>query len=126
MGDFDDDGDQDFFVSNVNQPLAILRNESARLGSWIELELIGVQSPRWSEGAWVEFVMDDGRKILRLRKGGTSYASTSDRRIHAGLGQCDRIAKIIIPWPSGVVQTLEHVATNQRIQVVEATERTTP
>ena len=126
MGDFDDDGDQDFFVSNVNQPLAILRNESARLGSWIELELIGVQSPRWSEGAWVEFVMDDGRKILRLRKGGTSYASTSDRRIHAGLGQCDRIAKIIIHWPSGVVQTLEHVATNQRLQVVEATERTTP
>ena len=123
MGDFDDDGDQDLFVSNVNQQLAILRNESARLGNWIELELIGVQSPRWSEGAWVELLMDDGRKILRLRKGGTSYASTSDRRIHAGLGKCENIAKIVIHWPSGIVQSLEHIAVNQQLRVVEKIDR---
>ncbi len=125
MGDFDDDGDLDFFVSNVNQPLAILRNESVRLGNWIELELIGVQSPRWAEGASVEFVLDEGRKILRLRKGGTSYASTSDRRIHVGLGHCDRVAKINIYWPSGNVQILENVPANQKLQIVESIERET-
>lgn len=120
QGDLDDDGDLDLVVSNINQPLAILRNESVCQGNWIELELIGVQSPRWAEGAWVEFVLDDGKKILRLRKGGTSYASTSDRRIHAGLGNCDHIAKIIIHWPSGILQNLENVATNQQLQVVES------
>lgn len=120
QGDLDDDGDLDLVVSNINQPLAILRNESTRLGNWIELELIGVQSPRWAEGAWVEFVLDNDRRILRLRKGGTSYASTSDRRIHAGLGTCDRIAKINIHWPSGIVQYLDNITTNQQLQVVES------
>lgn len=123
QGDLDDDGDLDLVVSNINQPLAVLRNESTRLGSWIELELIGVQSPRWAEGAWVEFECDDGKKLLRLLKGGTSYASTSDRRIHVGLGNCDQIAGITIHWPSGAVQHLVNVSTNLYLQVVESTSR---
>lgn len=120
QGDLDDDGDLDFIISNINQPLAILRNESIRLGNWIELQLIGVQSSRWAEGAWVELEPGDGRKVLRLKKGGTSYASTSDRRIHVGVGKCERIGKLTIHWPLGGVQTLTDVATNQQLQIVES------
>ena len=119
QGDLDNDGDLDLVVANTNEPLAVLQNESTRMGDWIELELIGVQSPRWAEGAWVELVLDDGRKILRLRKGGTSYASTSDRRIHAGPGKSGRIREAIIHWPSGNVQRVENLPGNQLLQIVE-------
>jgi hypothetical protein len=122
-GDLGNDGDLDIFVSNINQPLAVLRNDSVRLGNWLVMQLIGVKSSRWAEGAWIEFEFDDGKKILRLVKGGTSYASTSDRRVHVGLGQYDQIAQITIHWPSGTVQYLRNVSVNQQLQIVESLTR---
>ncbi|MFT5093232.1 MAG: hypothetical protein ACI93T_002058 [Porticoccaceae bacterium] len=119
QGDLDDDGDIDLIISNIHQPLAVLRNESPRQGNWIRLKLIGVESARWAEGAWVEFLLKGNRKILRLRKGGTSYASTSDRWLHAGIGTDKLITAIEIHWPSGSVQRLENVSVNQHLQVVE-------
>lgn len=120
QGDVDNDGDLDIVVCNTNEPLAFLQNESVRSGNWIEVELIGVQSPRWAEGAWVELVLDDGQKILRLRKGGTSYASTSDRRIHAGAPESRSYVEAIIHWPSGIVQRVAELRMNQLIKVVES------
>jgi hypothetical protein len=122
-GDLGNDGDLDIFVSNINQPLAVLRNDSVRFGNWLVMQLIGVKSSRWAEGAWIEFEFDDGKKILRLVKGGTSYASTSDRRVHVGLGQYDQIAQITIHWPSGTVQYLRNVSVNQQLQIVESLTR---
>lgn len=123
QGDLDDDGDIDLIISNIHQPLAVLRNESLRQGNWLRLKLIGVKNARWAEGAWVEFLLQDNRKILRLRKGGTSYAATSDRWLHVGIGTGELIAAIVIHWPSGSVQRLENVAANQHLQVVEGCQR---
>jgi hypothetical protein len=123
QGDLDNDGDLDIFVSHINKPLAVLRNDSVRPGNWLEMQLIGVNSSRWAEGAWIEFEFDDGKKILRLVKGGTSYASTSDRRVHVGLGKYDQIAQITIHWPSGTVQYLRNVSVNQQLQIVESLTR---
>jgi hypothetical protein len=118
QADFDRDGDVDLAVSQVNQPVAILRNESPRRGHWIELELIGTSKSRWAEGAWVEIAVGD-QKILRMKKGGTSYASTSDRTIHAGLGDHGAISSIAVHWPSGEIQQLKDVSADQRIIIVE-------
>ncbi len=121
-GDLDNDGDLDIVVSNINEPIAVLINESEPVDGWLQLELIGIQSPRWAEGAWVEFLLDDGRKILRLRKGGTSYASTSDRRIHVGPGKARQIVEAIIHWPSGIVQRVQQLPKNQLMRIVESAE----
>jgi enediyne biosynthesis protein E4 len=119
QGDLDHDGDIDLVISNIGQPLAILRNESIRAGNWISLDLIGTETARWAEGARVEFIVENQSTILRLRKGGTSYASTSGRSVHAGLGRCQRIAAIVVHWPSGIMQRFEGVPANQHLTVVE-------
>ena len=116
--DLDHDGDLDLVVSHINQPAAVLRNESVTVGDWIEVELIGTRSPRWAEGAWVEFHFA-GKKMIRLKKGGTSYASTSDRRLHAGLGKTPQIDQMIVHWPSGNVEKFETISSNQRIMLIE-------
>ena len=116
--DLDHDGDLDLVVSHINQPAAILRNDAVTLGQWLEVELIGTKSPRWAEGAWVEF-QTAGQKLIRLKKGGTSYASTSDRRLHVGLGKAVKVDRLTVHWPSGLVEQFHEVAGNQRIALIE-------
>ena len=116
--DLDRDGDLDLIVSNVNQPAAVLRNESVSEGQWLEVELIGTQSTRWAEGAWIECVIA-GRKEIRLKKGGTSYASTSDRQLHFGLGKATKVDTLTVHWPSGVVMTYQEIGGSQRIVLRE-------
>ena len=116
--DLDHDGDLDLVVSHINQPAAILRNDTQTVGHWLEVELVGTRSPRWAEGAWVEFQMQD-RKTIRLKKGGTSYASTSDRRLHVGLGEAAQIELLTVHWPSGLVEPFRAVSGNQRMMLIE-------
>lgn len=116
--DLDHDGDLDLIVSHINQPAAILRNESVARGQWLEVELIGTKSPRWAEGAWVEFQAADQKRI-RLKKGGTSYASTSDRRLHLGLGEATQVDLLTVHWPSGLVEQFPNIASQQRITLIE-------
>lgn len=118
QADFDGDGDVDLAVSHVNQPVALLRNDSPRRGHWIKLRLVATNGARWVEGAWVE-IAAGSKNIVRLRKGGTSYASTPSRTIHAGLGEVDRISSIAIHWPSGAVQQLTDIAADQSLIIVE-------
>lgn len=120
--DLDHDGDLDLVVSHINQPAAILRNESVARGQWLEVELIGTKSPRWAEGAWVEF-QTAGQKQIRLKKGGTSYASTSDRRLHLGLGEAAQVDLLTVHWPSGLVEQFPAVASHQRITLTEGASR---
>ncbi len=116
--DLDHDGDLDLVVSHINQPAAILRNDAVPRGQWLEVELIGTKSPRWAEGAWVEF-QSTGQKLIRLKKGGTSYASTSDRRLHLGLGKAAKVDRLTVHWPSGLVEQFQEVAGNQRVALIE-------
>ncbi len=116
--DLDHDGDLDLIVSHINQPSAILRNESIPQGRWIEVELIGTRSSRWAEGAWVE-IQVEGRKLIRLKKGGTSYASTSDRPLHAGLGKARQIDSLTVHWPSGLVEQFKDLAADKQIVLIE-------
>lgn len=116
--DLDHDGDLDLVVSHINQPAAILRNDTQTDGHWLEVELIGTRSPRWAEGAWVEFQTQD-RKTIRLKKGGTSYASTSDRRLHVGLGKAAEIDMLTVHWPSGLVEQFRAVSGNRQIILIE-------
>ncbi|MEZ5944555.1 MAG: CRTAC1 family protein [Planctomycetaceae bacterium] len=118
-GDLDDDGDLDLVVSHINQPAAVLQNNSPRVGNWLKLKLVGTQSARWSEGAWLELETSTGRKQIRLKKGGTSYASTSAREIHFGCGEGVSVKKLTVHWPSGIVQEFTGLSTGESVVLVE-------
>jgi hypothetical protein len=118
VGDLNGDGRVDVIVSNVNEPVAVLVNESTDTNHWIGLKLVGRTSSRDAVGAWVRLTTPHGSQV-HLLKGGSSYASTSDRTLHFGLKDAPQAESVEIHWPSGIVQTLESLRADQVITVVE-------
>ncbi len=117
--DLDADGDLDFVVSHLNQPLSVLRNTVSVDHNWLSVRLVGTSSSRHPVGARIEAELGSGQKLLRLQKGGTSYASTSEPELFFGLGR-EEATKLTVYWPSGIIQTVEQPAVNQLMVVQEA------
>lgn len=118
LGDINDDGNLDLAVSHVNEPVALLKNETAHEHHWIGFRLIGRRSPRDSIGARVEVQIGE-RRLFRQIKGGGSYLSTSDLRLHFGLAESAQADHVVIDWPSGHQQVLEGLPAGQYHTVIE-------
>ena len=118
LADLDGDGDLDAIFSNINAPLAILRNDLSKPANWLQVQLIGTRSNRDAIGAKVTATIGD-HQMLRVRKGGGSYLSTSQEALAWGLGSADRVDSLTVRWPSGAHNVLENVAANQVLRIVE-------
>ncbi len=118
FGDYDNDGDIDVFIVNLNGRPALLSNEGGNLRNWLQLELVGGSSNRDAIGARVTLTAG-GRTQVAQRKSSTGYLSQSDHRLHFGLGDAEKVERIEIVWPSGTRQVLEDVPSRQLIRVVE-------
>ncbi|MCO6457543.1 MAG: CRTAC1 family protein [Pirellulaceae bacterium] len=116
-GDYDDDGDLDLAVVHQNQPAALLRNESRR-GHWLKLRLIGTTSNRRCVGAHVTVRGQDRQRVQQLC-GGTSFASSHEPALIFGLGANADPVSLTVTWPSGRAQTLDNVAVDQAVLLVE-------
>ena len=119
-GDFDNDGDLDILVSNGGQRPQLLRNDGGNSNHWLEILLIGTKSNRDGVGASVKATAGDLVKYEQ-RKGGMSYQSAQDPRLHFGLGALEQVDAIEITWPSGTVTKLEKLKSDQIITVKEDT-----
>jgi len=117
-GDYDNDGDMDLLILNLNARPRLLRNDGGNGRSWIMLHLVGTESNRDGIGARVRVTAGDNIQT-RLRVSTSGYLSQSDHRLHFGLGDATQVSRIEIRWPSGKVQTLENVAVNQLVTVTE-------
>jgi hypothetical protein len=118
MGDYDNDGDLDALVSNLNDQCRFLRNNEGNRNNWITLRLIGTSSNRDGIGARIKIRSGNMQQIAQ-RKSTTGYLSQNDPRIHFGLGKNDSVDRIEIKWPSGKVQVLENIKANQIMDVKE-------
>ncbi|MGC1618912.1 MAG: CRTAC1 family protein [Candidatus Acidiferrum sp.] len=118
VADFDNDGDLDILVSNNGQSPQLLRNDGGNANHWLEIFLIGTKSNRDGVGARVKLAAGD-LVLYDQRKGGMSYQSAQDPRLHFGLGQCEKIDTVEITWPSGAVTKLSNLIANQIISVKE-------
>ncbi|HMD98363.1 MAG TPA: CRTAC1 family protein [Terriglobia bacterium] len=116
--DFDNDGDIDILVNNRGDAPELLRNDGGNANNWLTVRLIGVKSNRDGIGASLKLV-SEGFTEFDQAKGGTSYMSASDPRIHFGLGKRKTIESLEITWPSGTVDKLASVPINQIITVKE-------
>jgi hypothetical protein len=118
VADYDNDGDEDIAVSNRDDYPELLRNDGGNANHWLEVMLVGTKSNRDGVGASLKLA-SEGLVIFKQRKGGMSYMSAQDPRVHFGLGQRKRIESLEITWPSGTVDKLSNVPINQIITVKE-------
>jgi hypothetical protein len=119
FGDLDRDGRIDVVVSVIGEPAEILYNVTSGAGAWIELELEGTRSNRDGIGASVELTGESGGVQYNHVTTAVGYASSSDKRVHFGLGGDRSAREIVIRWPSGARQVLRDVAAGQLLKVRE-------
>jgi hypothetical protein len=119
VGDLDNDGRLDVVVTSIDGPAWVLRNETQTRNHWITLKLEGVQSNRDGIGAQVKISTSAGDQYATVTTA-SSYQSSSDRRMHFGLGPASSISRIEIRWPSGIKQVLSDVKADQILSITEA------
>jgi hypothetical protein len=105
IADINNDGALAVLMSNLDGAPTLLRNVSKPRGHWIRLKLIGTRSNRDAYGARVEVVAGGLKQVDEVRAN-TSFLSASDARLHFGLGSATRVDRVIIRWPSGLVEKL--------------------
>ncbi|MBM3279338.1 MAG: CRTAC1 family protein [Candidatus Handelsmanbacteria bacterium] len=119
VGDYDNDGDLDLFVSDSDAPrCTLLRNEGETGNHFLVIELEGRSGNRDGVGAQVR-VRAGGLSQVREVRANTGYLSSSDRRVHFGLGTQGRAEEVEIRWPGGGAQVMRDVPADQFLRVRE-------
>ena len=118
FGDYDNDGDIDAYIVNLNDRGAFLKNNKGNQNNWITLNLIGTTSNRDGIGARLK-VTSGGKVQTNQKKSTSGYLSQNDPRMHFGLAKNTMVDRIEIKWPSGKLQVLENIKVNQILTVKE-------
>jgi len=118
FGDFNNDGKIDIVVTVLNGPPELLMNRTRNQNHWIILKLVGVKSNRDGLGTRVKVSTSHGDQYNEATTA-VGYNSSSDKRVHFGVGGAAVIDKIELAWPSGVKQTLTNVKVDQVLTVTE-------
>jgi len=119
LGDFDNDGDVDILIMNINEPPSLLRNDVSGNNHWLKVKLVGTRSNTSAIGATV-IATYGGLRQAQAVVASCGYLSSPDRRLHFGLG-AETAADLEIVWPSGARETLKSVPADQLITVKEGT-----
>ena len=118
LQDFYGDGSLDVIVANQNQPVKIYRNYTDPNHNWVGFDLEGTISNRSAVGAIV-ILHWDGKRSRKSVTAGEAFSSQSQKVVHFGLGEVDRVEKAEIRWPSGIVQSIENIELNINHKITE-------
>jgi hypothetical protein len=117
FGDFDNDGDIDVLIVNLNEPPSLLRNDVSGNNHWLKVKLVGTASNRSAIGSRV-IVRYGGKQQAQEVLAQSSFYSANDPRLHFGLG-AETAADVTIRWTNGAVENIGRVKANQVITVRE-------
>jgi hypothetical protein len=121
FGDFDNDGDMDVLIVNLNEPPSLLRNDLDPKQHWIKVKLEGVKSNRSAIGARV-LVHYGGKTQAQAVVSQSSYYSCNDPRLHFGLGAV-KLVDIDVYWPNGLHESYKQVGADQLVTFREGAGR---
>jgi hypothetical protein len=124
-GDFDNDGDMDLLVMNMNEPPSLLKNDLKNGKNWLKVQLKGTKSNRSGIGAKVR-VTAGGKSQTRVLLSQSGYYSSPDARLHFGLDKAEGVDSVEITWPCGLVESWEGVKPNQVFSATEGTGKKSP
>jgi enediyne biosynthesis protein E4 len=117
FGDFDNDGDVDVLIVNLNEPPSLLRNDLKSNNHWLKVKLVGTSSNRSAIGTRVLCRYGNKRQVQE-RVGQSSFYSSNDPRLHFGLEKA-LAADLEIRWPNGTQQIIKNVKADQVLTVQE-------
>jgi enediyne biosynthesis protein E4 len=119
FGDFDNDGDVDILIVNMNEPPSLLRNDMRGTHHWLKVKLVGTKSNRSAIGARV--LVRYGKKVqAQAVVSQSSFYSSNDQRLHFGLGE-EKTVDIDVYWPNGGHQKLTALPADQLVTIQEGT-----
>lgn len=118
VGDINNDGNLDFVVFNADGPPSLFINETHNGNHRVLFRLVGTKSNRMAIGARMS-VYAGGMKQIQEVKGGGGYNSSSDTRLHFGLGKAATMSKIDVKWPSGLSQEFQKVPADAIYEITE-------
>jgi enediyne biosynthesis protein E4 len=119
FGDFDNDGDVDVLVNNLDGPPTLLRNDGGSGNHSLLIKCVGTRSNRSAIGARVT-ITAAGRDQIGEVMSGSGYYSQNDLRLHFGLGRAASVERVEVAWPSGAKETLRDLAANQLFVIQES------
>ena len=119
FGDYDNDGDIDVLVNNMNEIPSLLRNDGGNRNNWVKLKLIGTKCNRTAVGARVRVVTGNHAQMDEVHSG-TSVMSQGDLRLHFGIGQAKKIDLVEVKWPTTQkVEAFGNLDPNQTLVIKE-------
>jgi len=119
FGDFDNDGDLDILIVNLNEPPSLLRNDVAKTNGWIKVKLIGTQSNRSAIGARVIAVYGQHRQAQEVQSQASFY-SANDLRLHFGVGNAKQVT-LEVRWTTGQTESYKNLPTSRMVTIKEGT-----
>lgn len=118
FGDIDNDGNVDVVINNLDGKPTILQNDGGAKNNFVTIKTVGKGPNRDALGARVKVVAGDLVQWDEVRSGG-SYLSSSDLRLHYGLGKRSHVDLIEVHWPDGQTETVMNIAANQFLTIQE-------
>jgi hypothetical protein len=118
FGDVDDDGSVDVVVNNVHEPPDLFRTVAANKNHWLTVKLVGTRSNRSAIGARLRASTGEVRQTQEVRGGG-SYASQNDLRVHFGLGEAAKVDRLEVRWPNGLEEEWRDLAVDRVLRLTE-------
>lgn len=106
-------------VTVINGQAKLFHNISRNRNHWISLNLEGSKSNRMGIGARIRLTTPDGAVQYNHVSTSSGYASSSDPRVHFGLGAAQTVKEIEIAWPSGIKQMLQDVPADRVVAITE-------
>ena len=105
-------------MTNLDASPVLLRNEAPSVGHWLRIKTVGTKSNRDGYNAKVEITADGSTRYAEVRAG-SSFESSSDPRVHFGLGTATRVDSVVIRWPSGQVDKVGPEVADQELVIQE-------
>ena len=112
-GDYDNDGDQDILILTNGGPAYLFRNEGGNQNRFVRFKAEGTKANRSGIGAKVTLYLPDGARLWNTVRAGSSYCSQNELDLTFGVGQLDKITRVEVEWPTGKIDRMNDVATNQ-------------
>jgi len=118
FGDFDDDGDLDVALVNLEGEAWLLENVALKRGHWLRIRLVGKRSNRDGLNARLNLWAGGRRFVLEAQTGG-GFFSSHDPWVHVGLGPAERVERLEVRWPSGHQDVFMNVPVDAKILLRE-------